>query len=280
MEDLSAMGCTGFLGKPWGFRSEAIVRELIEGAPNQFDNSLQSAPPMWTREIWRRVYDLEEGGTAQANQKGDFVRGKFRGAANSKDGFAIEDCVNVQHWRLLEFLVPILHPEKPTQGTSTIGNAIFGALSGEKRMDWAAYIHTLMNVLVSNVGKSRATPVCPYLFHLYKNQSLLTLEENKEWRAQMALRTCGGSDEESETEPDSPEPEDKGENPKKRSWEEEEEEEAVPLNRRRTKRTPSLRGSPSVPRKDKGPEPMEPVVSRRSRSQWRWSSKDLLRRLS
>ena len=68
------------------------------------------------------------------------------------------------------------------------------------------------------MGKSRATLVCPYLFHLYKKQGILAPEENKEWRAQMALLKFGGLDDEgSKTKHDSPVPEDKTKNPKKRA---------------------------------------------------------------
>ena len=98
--------------------------------------------------------------------------------------------------RLLEFLLPILHPEKPARMTFVVGNIVFGALSKEKRVDWAKVISGIVTGLISNVGKSRATPICPYLFHLYKKQGLLTLEENKEWRVQMALLKFGRSDDE------------------------------------------------------------------------------------
>ena len=145
MEDLTAMGCAGFYGKLWGFRYEAIVREILDGAPNQFDNTLRPVPPMWTKEVWRGVYNFQSGCTTQANRKDDYVRGKFKGAASPKDGYAVEDSVNGRHRRLLEFLVLILHPEKPTWVTSMIGNTILGTLSEEKRMDWAKFIYGLVN---------------------------------------------------------------------------------------------------------------------------------------
>ena len=91
------------------------------------------------------MYDFQSGGTTQANRKDDYVRRKFKGAASPKDGYAVEDCVNGRHRRLLEFLVLILHPEKPTRVTSMIGNTILGNLSEEKRMDWAKFIYGLVN---------------------------------------------------------------------------------------------------------------------------------------
>ena len=102
-----------------------------------------------------------------ANRKAEFIKDKFQGAVNPKDGYAIEDCVDDRHRSLFQFLIPVLHPEKPTRVTITLGNTIFGALSGNRKVDWARIISDLVAQLISRVGKSRATPVCPYLFHLY-----------------------------------------------------------------------------------------------------------------
>lgn len=78
---------------------------------------------------------------------------------------------------MLEFLLPILYPEKPIWMTVVIGNTIFGALSEEQKIDWAKIIFGMIHHLVSNVGKSRGTPICLFLFHLYKKQGLLTSNE-------------------------------------------------------------------------------------------------------
>ena len=176
------------------------------------------------------------------------MKEKFKGAANPKDGFAVADCINMRNRRLLEFLLPILHPEKPTRMTFVVGNTVFGALSKEKRVDWAKVISGIATGLISNVGKSRAIRICPYLFHLYKKQGLLTLEENKEWRVQMALLKFGESDNEGSEVEQVDSPVQEAENSRKRAWvdeDEEEEELEIPLNRKRSKYTPNLRGSPS-----------------------------------
>ncbi len=130
MEDLTSMGCLGFAEKPWGFREERMVKELLGKLYNQFDNTVRGSPSRWNEELWRGVYSFRAGGLGVANRKDEFIRGKFQGAVNPKDGYAVEDCVDDQHRRLLQFLVPVLHPEKPTRVTITLDNTIFGALSG------------------------------------------------------------------------------------------------------------------------------------------------------
>jgi hypothetical protein len=40
LEDLQTMGCSGLLEKPWGFKDDRIVRELLDGVTNEFDNTI------------------------------------------------------------------------------------------------------------------------------------------------------------------------------------------------------------------------------------------------
>jgi hypothetical protein len=44
LEDLQTMGCSGLLEKPWGFKDDRIVRELLDRVSNKFDNSIRATP--------------------------------------------------------------------------------------------------------------------------------------------------------------------------------------------------------------------------------------------
>jgi hypothetical protein len=50
LEDLQVLGCSGFLEKPWGFKDDRIVRELLDGVSNGFENSIRAQPVKWTEE--------------------------------------------------------------------------------------------------------------------------------------------------------------------------------------------------------------------------------------
>ena len=80
-----------------------------------------------------------------------------------------------------------MYPKKPTRVTITVGNTIFGALSGERPVDWGIVVKDLVQRLLSGMGKSKATPICPYVFHLYHSHELLLPAEKKEYRIQEAL---------------------------------------------------------------------------------------------
>ena len=79
-------------------------------------------------------FDVRDEGFASRIDK--FIRGKFRNLVNPKDRFVVADCKDARAKRILEFLIPILYLEKPTRVMITIGNTIFGALLGERKINW------------------------------------------------------------------------------------------------------------------------------------------------
>ena len=65
------------------------------------------------------VYNFLPGGGGMANWTDQYVEGKFLHDVDPKDGFPIRDCRDAWECRLLDFLVPRVHPDKPTQVTCT-----------------------------------------------------------------------------------------------------------------------------------------------------------------
>jgi hypothetical protein len=128
-----------------------------------------------------------------AGRKDEYVKECFKDLPSPKDGYSIDDCKDPQHRRLLAFLVPIVYSEKPNRITVTWGNTIFGALNGGRKVNWARVITTLVIQLAARVGKSRATPICPFLYHLYERKELLKLEEEKSWKIQEGMLKYGKS---------------------------------------------------------------------------------------
>ena len=72
-----------------------------------------------------------------------YIEGRFIHQVDPKDGHAVGDCRNDRQRRMLEFLVPIVYPDKPTRVTITIGNTLFGALDGGRKVDWGVVFRDL-----------------------------------------------------------------------------------------------------------------------------------------
>ena len=122
-----------------------------------------------------------------ANQTNKYVEGKFLHDINPKDGFPVRECRNDREHKVLEFLVPIVHPDKSTRVTWTLENTIFGALDGDRPIDWAKIFMDLVHRLVGGAGKTKPIPICPFLYHLYESQGLLIEDEEMDYRAAQEL---------------------------------------------------------------------------------------------
>ena len=93
--------------------------------------------------------------------------------------------------------------------TITIGNTIFGTLYRGREVNWSVVFWDMAQRLAKGVGKSKPTPICPFLFHLYEGQGLLTADEEVDyWTAkEMAgYRISPDSDLRPESDKDKPVP--------------------------------------------------------------------------
>ena len=223
------------------------------------------APEKWTAKEWRKVYGFTREGEGMASRSDRFIDGMFSGLVNPKDGYAVVDCKDPRAKRVLEFMVPLLYPEKPTRVTITGGNTIFGALSRERSVNWGIVVKDLVQRLLSGMGKSKATLICPYMFHLYHSYELLLLVEKKEYRIKEALlkHNVDSEGQEDSESPANPDEEDSSDDSKCESltpseiWEIQKQEatrlKKSPLNKRKQPPTPKE----PVANKRKSPTPLE-----------------------
>ena len=61
----------------------------------------------------------------------------------------------------------------------TVGNSIFGAYTGEWDVDWALVMRDTVRRLLTGIGKSKPTLICPYLLHLYIAHGVVQPEDKK-----------------------------------------------------------------------------------------------------
>ena len=164
-----------------------LIREQKLQRNNIFDGTIRDRPEEWTAGVCREVYNFLLRGGGMANRTDQYIEGKFHSEADPKDGFPVRECRDPREHRLLEILVPIVHSDKPTWVTRTLGNTIFGAMSGERSIDWSIIFMELVNRLVGGAGKAKPTPICPFLYHLYESKGLLTEDEEIDYTATQEL---------------------------------------------------------------------------------------------
>ena len=125
-EDLDRMGCVQLMSKPWALKSEYMIREILVGGPYKFKTTLRARPSQWTALAWRGAYGFGTKGQGVCGRGEDFTVGRFHHPVHSKDGYLTSDCKNPRARRVLEFLVPILLPDKGARVTVGIASTILG----------------------------------------------------------------------------------------------------------------------------------------------------------
>ena len=204
------------------------------------------------------MYGFAREGEGMASRTDMFIDGMFSGRVNPKDGYAVVDCKEPRARKVLEFLVPILCLEKPTRVTITVGNTIFGALSGERPVDWGIVVKDLVQRLLSEMEKSKATPICPYVFHLYYSHELLLPAEKKEYQIKEALlkHNVESEGEEDPENPANPDEEDSSDDSECESLSSKEIREIQKQDAARLKKSP-------LNKRKQPPAPKEPVANKR-----------------
>ena len=101
---------------------------------------------------------------------------KFRADPDPKDGFHPGNCQNVRERRVLEFLLPILNPNKAKRISLTMANTQFGAMSGVRPVNWGILIHELIEKSLPHIGRIPSF-LSPFILHLYQQFDCFTDEE-------------------------------------------------------------------------------------------------------
>ena len=176
-EDLRAMGCEGLLAQPWDVQDADVLREFKFEKGNQWLHTKRRDPESWDPDTWARVYGFPRGvGAGLAGRKDGLCAGKFRGELDPKEGLHPANCRNPRERRVLEFLMPILYPEKPKRISLTMANTLFGALSGIRPVNWGLLIHEVVGRAIPNIGR-KPSYLSPFILHLYKHYKCIRPKE-------------------------------------------------------------------------------------------------------
>ena len=177
-EDLRAMGCIGLLDRPWNVPSEDTLREFLGPRGNQWDKTERRDPDNWTPDTWCEVYGFRTGiAEGWAGRKDGLCTGKFSGAIHPKEGLHPGNCTNPRERRMLEFMMPILNPEKPKRITLTAANTLFGALSGVRPVNWGQIIHDYVELNIPLIGQ-KPSYLSPFILHLYSYFGCTNVDED------------------------------------------------------------------------------------------------------
>ncbi len=182
LKDVEQIGCLGLFGKAWDVQDARMLEEIEGGAMEPaFRATIRAKYGNWTQGHWRAVYDFPDTSEAlEPGSKGDtdWVKARFI-YLSDHDGFKVADCKDPREQRLLQYVVPILNPEKPSTLTVTLARGIFSTLLRKKKINWAYLVHRNTQKWARNLDNKKGCPLAPFLYHLYEKNGCITEEEKK-----------------------------------------------------------------------------------------------------
>ena len=165
------------LAKPWNLRAENTLREFRFERGDQWLGTKRRNSEYWTPDVRNKVYGfLRGGGEGWAGCRDGRFAGKFRADPDPKDGFHSKHCRNLREQRVLEFLMPILNPDKPKRISLTMANTLFGAISGGRPVNWGLINHEIVERALPHNGR-KPSFLSPFMLQLYQHFDSITVKE-------------------------------------------------------------------------------------------------------
>jgi hypothetical protein len=179
---LETMGCELLLDKAWGWRHALPAHEILVKNPEN-RGTIRGEPDTWTAQLWRETYGFKNSGEISTPETREFVWDYIKGPGDKREGWELTDIKNPEARRVVGFMNPIFHPEKPKRITVKWASVFIGAMIGEFTVDWGLMMKTIVDRQVANLRKTKKQTTClpSFLIHLYRNRGLLSPKEIREY---------------------------------------------------------------------------------------------------
>jgi hypothetical protein len=90
--------------------------------------SIQAKPDDWTVDMWSKKWLLSAEGRDLCPRKENLVKEYFVGIPSRGDGWKTADCNHKELREVLEFLIPLINPNKPNRVTIQVASAVVDCL--------------------------------------------------------------------------------------------------------------------------------------------------------
>jgi hypothetical protein len=207
-EDLAVMRCENLMRIPWSCQNEALVREIMEGSePVEFAKTVRARPKTWNQVDIGTAFKVPRDGDLMLPRGDNRLGPYFKGKIDTKEGWSLDQCTDKDLRRVLDFLNPIFHPEKPRKLTVRLGSTFAAALYQKVEINWASLLLDVMQRQVNNITGRKGVSLSPYLFQFYAAERVLTRAERTMLSVKETHLKYGISSAEPEEEDDSSEEE-------------------------------------------------------------------------
>ncbi|CAM6093827.1 unnamed protein product [Calypogeia fissa] len=129
-----------------------MIRELQGQAVSDEFKGTKRAYTKWNEVDIAKAFGVPREGLKMLPRGDDRLKPFFSGKIDPRDGFGVEQCKDEDVRRVLEFLVPIFHLEKPKRVTVRLGSTIVASFRNGEKINWASMI---MEVMQKQAGSLR-----------------------------------------------------------------------------------------------------------------------------
>ncbi|CAM6103836.1 unnamed protein product [Calypogeia fissa] len=161
------MGLQFLLELPWHVTCPSLIQDFIARNPLERRRGIRARPVKWTQQLVAQVYKTPTEGEGLCDGNGELrgrIESHFLTEWRRKNGWLPEHCADVENLRpVLEFLTPILNPERQTQITLAVATTIIVSLEDKTKINWSAILKDVIQNLVGRARISKYSYIAPFL---------------------------------------------------------------------------------------------------------------------
>ena len=180
--NLRKMGCGKLWDLPWRYSDDFLVNEVALQRSVNWPNTIRGKPEKWTSELLAQKWGLSLEGKDLPARKVNLAEKYFEGRPSGGDGWKLADCRHQELREVLEFLIPLLNPNKPKRVTVQVASAVVDCLINNGNYSWARIFEERIKNQVLKLQSVRVSFLAAYCLNLYQTEEeLLTKKERKAW---------------------------------------------------------------------------------------------------
>jgi hypothetical protein len=152
---------------PWDIQDGTYLDFYNGRIDPRFFATVRGKPAEWDLEFVGDSFQLPLEGHGFLSQKDPLSERYFSQDKVVSHGYKISQCKDPELMMLFHFLIPILHPRKPSYIPVKWANIVIASWSGEREINWAFIMHKVIQDEVRALGPKKLCSLPSYLAQLY-----------------------------------------------------------------------------------------------------------------
>jgi hypothetical protein len=114
-----------------------MLKEVVAQRSTTFPDSIRRKQEKWTMSVLAKKWLLSTEGRDLPPRKENLAKQYFVGAPSGGDGWKLAECNHQELREVLEFLIPLINPNKPKWVTIQVASAVVDCLINKVQYSWA-----------------------------------------------------------------------------------------------------------------------------------------------